>query len=182
MFKIMKSWLRLKIRSEEGTSTIPFILFVPRFMALITSSLEMGRLLFRQMTLERGVDMAVRDLRLGSWAPTGSDQLKQRICNYSGGIPNCMSEMHLDLWIVSKQTWAPLTTGNPVCVDRTAPIEPNVSLTTGQSNDLMMVRACVKFKPLLPTSGFGFGMFKDATGAYALVSSTAFVNEPRPGN
>jgi Flp pilus assembly protein TadG len=181
MFTFMKPWLRQQLRSEEGSSTIPFILFVPLFMALITSSLEMGRMLFRQMTLERAVDMAVRDLRLGAWTPAGSDDLKQRICNRSGSIPNCMAELHLDLWIVSKQTWAPLNNGGPVCVDRTAPIEPNVTLTTGQSNDLMMVRACVKFKPLLPTSGFGFGLTKDATGAYALVTTSAFVNEPRPG-
>ncbi len=46
----------------------------------------------------------------------------------------------------------------------------------------MLIRACAKFDPIVPTTGLGFRLPKDNTGAYALISSTAFVNEPEPGS
>ena len=52
---------------------------------------------------------------------------------------------------------------------------------TGTSNDMMIVRACLKVDPLFSGFGFGANMYKDATGAYSIVSTSAFVNEPRPG-
>ncbi len=51
----------------------------------------------------------------------------------------------------------------------------------GTSNEMMLIRACVMLDPIFPTTGMGFHLPMDGTGAYALVSSTAFVNEPRPG-
>lgn len=180
MFERFKVWLRRSAREEGGTSTVPFVLFVPLFMTMVMSSTEMGTLLFRQVMLERGLDMTVRDLRLGTWVPATSTDLKRRICNYAGIIPSCMNALLVELRPVSKATWAPLSSG-PVCVDRSAAVQPVTTFIAGTSNDLMLVRACVKFVPIFPTNGFGFGMPKDNTGAYALVSSTAFVNEPRPG-
>lgn len=181
MFGRFLSRLTRRARSEDGTSTVPFVIFVPLFMTMVMSSTEMGTMLFRQVMLERGLDLAVRDLRLGIWVPANSDQLKQRICNYAGVIPSCTQAMLVELRPVSKSTWSPLGSG-PVCVDRTAVVQPVTAFNAGASNDMMLVRACVKFVPIFPTNGFGFGMPKDNTGAYALVSSSAFVNEPRPGS
>jgi len=41
-----------------------------------------------------------------------------------------------------------------------------------------MVRVCALSKPLFPTTGFGVGMQVDPDGNYAMVATTAFVNEP----
>ena len=43
---------------------------------------------------------------------------------------------------------------------------------------MMMVRVCALSKPLFPTTGIGVGMQVDGDGNYAIVATTAFVNEP----
>jgi glycosyltransferase involved in cell wall biosynthesis len=42
-------------------------------------------------------------------------------------------------------------------------------------------RRVLEDDPIFPMTGLGFHLPKDNTGAYALVSATAFVNEPDPG-
>lgn len=42
----------------------------------------------------------------------------------------------------------------------------------------MLVRVCALFEPFFPTTGLGMMMRYNARGDYALVATTAFVNEP----
>jgi Flp pilus assembly protein TadG len=179
--KRFRNWFTRKARAEEGTATIPFVLFFPFFIALVIASLELGLLMVRQVMLERGLDMAVRDLRLGIWNNPTFNGLKQRICNNAGIIPDCMSTLHLELRPVSKVTWEPLSSG-PTCVNRVEDPNPDITFNAGVSNEMMLIRACVKFKPMFPSTGLGFSMPKDSAGEYALVSASAFVNEPRLGS
>lgn len=180
MRALRQMWQRFR-KEDDGASTITFVLFLPLFVLLILSSLEMGRLLFRQVMTERALDLTVRELRLGIWVPTNATELKRRICNYSAGIPNCMNEMYVDIQPVSKTTWVPM--GNtPTCVDHFLAVQPNSIFQLGTSNDFMLIRACTKFYPLVPTAGLGFALGKDASGAYTIVAASMFVNEPRPGN
>jgi hypothetical protein len=48
----------------------------------------------------------------------------------------------------------------------------------GRENEMMMMRACIKFKPLYPTSGLGYALEKDGTGRAKMISAAAFVQEP----
>lgn len=170
--------------SEDGTATIPFVILFPMFLIIVVSSVEMGVLMIRHVMLERALDLAVRDLRLALWTPTvpanAGNELRARICNYAGILPKCSSAMMVELRPVSKTTWAPLSSG-ATCVNRNLPVNVNPTPTFGSSNELMLIRACIKFDPLFPMTGAGFHLPKDNTGAYALVATTAFVNEPRPG-
>jgi Flp pilus assembly protein TadG len=169
------------LRTEDGTATIPFVIFLPFYMLLVTSSVEMGMLMVRHVMLERGLDLAVRDLRLGTWTPPDQDELKRVVCNNAGIIPDCTNVIMIELRPVDTNTWEPLSSG-PTCVDRSAVIAPDdPAFTSGGEDELMLVRACVKFRPLFPTSGAGFAMPKDDAGDYALISATAFVNEPNGG-
>ena len=179
--KRLMNRMRHLARSEDGTATIPFVMFVPFYMLLLLSSIEMGMLMIRHVMLERALDIAVRDLRLGTWNPPTNTDLKRRICRSAGLIPDCMNSVMVELRPVSKTTWSPLASG-PTCVDRNASIQPVTSFVAGTSNDMMLIRACAKFDPIFPTTGLGSSLPKDNSGAYALVSSTAFVNEPRPGS
>ena len=43
---------------------------------------------------------------------------------------------------------------------------------------MMLLRACVKFKPMYPTTGLGFAWEKDGSGRARMVSMAAFVQEP----
>jgi len=168
-------------REEDGTSTIPFIIFLPFFMMLVISSVEMGMVMVRHVMLERALDMSVRGLRLGFWNPPTHDELKADICANAGLIPDCMNVLMLELRPVSKVTWQPLSSG-PTCIDKSAVIAPTPPDFFGGSGDeMMLIRACAKFYPMAPLTGLGFQMPKDGAGMYALVAATAFVNEPTPG-
>lgn len=165
---------------EDGASTIPFVIFVPFFIMLVISSLEIGMLMIRHVMLERAVDLSVRDLRLGFWKPKSHAELKDRICSNAFLIPDCSNAMLVELRSVSKQTWSPLGT-QATCVDRAATVQPITVFDPGKGDDMMLIRACVKFDPIFPMTGIGFHLPKDKTGAYALTAATAFVNEPEPG-
>ena len=177
----LKRRIQRAAREEDGTATIPFLLFLPFFMMLVISSLEMGVMMLRHVMLERALDLSVRDLRLGTF--TGDyNGFKRSICNRAGVIPDCMNVLVVELRPVSTVTWQPLATG-PVCVDRANPLVPlGNPFDQGAGDELMLIRACAKFDPIVPTTGLGFHLPKDNTGAYALISTTAYVNEPDPGS
>jgi hypothetical protein len=168
-------------REEDGASTIPFIIFVPFFLMLVMSSIELGLVMVRHVMLERAVDMTVRGLRLGLWMPATHDEMKRTICNNAGIIPDCMNTLLIELRPVDTSNWQPLASG-PTCVDRAAKIQPLTVFDQGVGDNMMLIRACAKFDPIFPTTGLGATLPRDNTGAYALVSSTAFVNEPDPGS
>ena len=183
--KTLRRMFRRAARDESGSATIPFVMMVPMFIILVLSSLEMGMVMIRHVMLERALDMSVRELRLGLWVTppntNPSAELRRRVCNLAGLIPNCMNALLIELRPVSKTTWQPLSSG-PVCVDRAMAVQPVTEFITGGSNEMMLIRACAKFVPMFPLTGMGFNLPKDSTGAYALVAATAFVNEPRPGS
>lgn len=183
VMRAIRSWCGRKAREEDGTATIPFVIFLPFFMILVVSSLEMGLLMVRHVMVERGLDMAVRGLRLGNLDGISHQDFKKIVCNNAGLIPNCMNVMAIELREIDTSAWVPLSTG-ATCVDRAdagANIDALTTFQTGGGDKMMLIRACVKFDPMFPMTGLGFHLPKDNTGAYALVSATAFVNEPKLG-
>jgi hypothetical protein len=180
-FRSIGRYLQRAGRDEEGSSTIPFVIFLPFFMMLVVSSVEMGVLMVRHVMLERAVDIAVRGLRLGTYNPPDQATIRRDICNLAGVIPNCTNVLLVELRPVNTTTWQPLGAA-PICVDRSATIQPVTTFLQGTSDEMVLIRACAKFDPLFPMSGLGFALPKDNTGAYALVATTAFVNEPEPGS
>ncbi|MFC6584812.1 hypothetical protein [Sulfitobacter aestuariivivens] len=42
----------------------------------------------------------------------------------------------------------------------------------------MILRACVKFKPVFATTGLGYAFDDDGSGRVRMISSAAFVQEP----
>ncbi len=174
----LRAILRRAARDEDGTATIPFVILFPAFMVIVLSSIEMGILTVRQVMLERGLDLTVRNLRLGVWTNPTHTQIKRAVCNATGLIPDCMNSLLVELQPVNKTTWQPL---NPraTCVDKSLPIQPLTTFNPGGSDEMMLIRACVKVKPMAPLTGLGMQLQKDASGEYAIVSTSAFVNEPR---
>jgi len=180
-FRSLRLRMARAARDEDGTATIPAVIFIPFFLILVMSSVEMGMLMIRHVMLERAVDMSVRGLRLGLWTPPTHEELRRTICSMAGVIPDCLNTVLIELRPVSKETWEPLSSG-PTCVDRAEEVQPVTTFSPGIGDEMMLIRACAKFDPIFPTTGLGFHLPKDNTGAYALVSSTAFVNEPEPGS
>lgn len=176
-WKTLRRFVRRKAREEDGNSTIEFVILFPVFMIIFSSAFEAGLLMVRQVMLDRATDIAVRGLRLGTWQPPEHDDLKRNVCNLAGILPDCMNNMMIELRPVSMVTWTPLPP-NATCVDKENEIQPVVDFTGGIQNEMMLVRVCALAKPLFPATGLGLQLPRVDAEHYALVSTSAFVNEP----
>lgn len=165
------------VRRDNGNSTIEFALLFPAFLTMFMMVVETGVLLTRGVMLDRAVDMSMRDLRLGLLTPMTHDALKTSICNNAVIVPDCEEAILLELRAISTTTWEPLT-NDVTCVDRSLEIQPALDFEAGVTNEMMLVRVCALFDPFFPTSGLAAQIKIDDTNAYALVTVSAYVNEP----
>ncbi len=180
----MTSWFRKLggcLRSfrddREGTATIEFVLIAPMLFGIMLSVFESGWLMTKYMMLDRGLDMAIRDVRLVKNPGITHDQLKQSICDYAALIKDCDTTLVLELVEVDFNTAYP---GNQVnCYDRTGIINPVIDFTAGGYEKIMFVRACVITDTIFPGIGLGVQLQKDASGGFHMVSYSAFMSEPR---
>ncbi|MFK7878015.1 MAG: TadE/TadG family type IV pilus assembly protein [Paracoccaceae bacterium] len=164
-------------RNEDGNGTIEFVLVLPGFMLLFTSAYEAGMLSTRHVMLERGLDSAVRDVRIGRIPQPDHEILTQRICDYASIIPNCMTNIRLEMIQRNPRAWVD-PNDEVACVDREEEGDPVLNFTNGGNNELMILRACVLFEPMIPTSGLGKAIPKESGSAYALVATSSYVMEP----
>lgn len=193
----IKKALRRFRRREEGAATVEFCILFPAYLTIVLSSIEAGIMMVRNVMLERGADIAVRELRLGMPSPPSYDQFKQTICDNAIIFQDCDDLIQVELQPVSTETWAPLT-GATRCINESThlrevdPADPSADTVYegAGNNQLMLVRICGLFSPFFPSTRFAMQMPKydppEEEGAtedfvsqrYALVVTTAFVNEP----
>ena len=69
-----RGWLGRFLKGNEGSVTVEFVLWFPLFFALVLTSLESGMLMLRYVMLERGLDITVRELRIGTLVAPTHDQ------------------------------------------------------------------------------------------------------------
>ena len=173
----LAAFLPEKMRGEEGTATMEFVLVLPLIMAVFMASFESGLLMTRTVMLEQSVDMTMRDLRLGHYPNANSQVLKRQICSRTIIFPDCENNIKIELNRVSTATWTmPVTP--PHCINRRQAIEPVVTMNVGQQNDLMLVRVCVVLNAMFPSTGIALNLPLDSDGGYAIVTRTAFSIEP----
>lgn len=167
-------------RNEEGSITVEFVIFFPLLLLILLTTIELGLIQMRGSMLERALDLTVRELRLGTGATVQHDDIRDDVCSRAGFIDDCETQLRLELVQVDPFNWSDIDP-TPDCVNSTtvADINPVRSFENGQSNELMFVRACLKFNPFLPTWGLGAAMPKDADGRIKLYAASAFVQEPR---
>ena len=191
--------LRRFRKNESGGATVEFCILFPAFIGIMLCSVEAGMMMMRNVMLERGSDLAIRDLRLGQpfddalTVEERYDIFKQTICDNTIIFPRCMELVQVQLQEVSTDTFSPL--GNPVnCINEQThlaeidPVDPysDTNYERGTDSSLMIVRVCALFTPMFPTTTLGMQMPRydpDPTddyvpNTYALVVTTAFVNEP----
>ena len=188
----LASMLRRFRRNEDGgTSTVEFVILFPAFLAIFLSSFESGLMMVRNVMLERAVDLNVRQLRLGTPAPPTFEQFKTQVCADALIIVDCNTLIQVQLEPINTATWT-MPTNATACIDEARhndpinPINPldDTTYVGGGNNDLMIVRVCALFTPMFPGTVWGMQMPKfDDTNAnddakYALVVTSAFVNEP----
>ena len=178
MISRIKQTLRRFRRSEDGSAlVIEFCIFVPVLFGAFLMATEMGVYSMRQMYLDRGLDIAVRYVRLNTDTNYTHQDIKQMVCDNAGWLEDCDETLRLEMVRLNPRQFAQFDQ-TADCVDTSQPVQPVRGFALGRENELMMLRACVKFKPLYPTSGLGYALDKDGTGRAKMVSSAAFVQEP----
>ena len=172
----MGRWL-MRLRREDGNSTIEFVILFPIFMVLFLSAFEIGLFMLRQVMLDRATDMAVRALRIGQWETPTHDSVKAAICDHALVLPDCNDNLRLNLNSISKDDWT-FPSDLTYCVDKSEEIQPLVTFTPGIQHEMMLVQVCALQEPLFPLTGLGLRMPRVYSEYYALMSQSAFVNEP----
>ena len=163
-------------RDTSGNATMEFVVLFPFLMYMILSIGEAGVLMTRTVMLDRGLDMAIRDLRLGLTPGVTHDDIKRQICDAAFLLGDCEDVVLLELSPLPDAASFP--GGGANCIDRTSEIEPTITFTPGARSEIMFVRACLVVDPLFPGVGLGAMLSTDASGGYSIVAQTAFVNEP----
>ncbi|NRB20471.1 MAG: pilus assembly protein [Rhodobacteraceae bacterium] len=178
MIRRIQQSLRQFRSRENGNVTVEFAIVVPLFLMILMSTVELGLITIKQSMLERALDLTVRDLRLGTGADQQHDDIRDAICARSGFIDNCDTSLRLEMVQVDPFNWTGID-ASPDCVNAIEDVQPVRSFISGQSNELMFIRACMKFDPVFPQWGLGDSLDKDSGGRVSLFASSAFVQEPR---
>jgi len=145
-------------------------------MTIFTSSFESGLLMTKYMMFERALDIAVRDIRLSDGTDITHDGIKEAICEEALLFDDCENVLLLEMEQIDMSTT--ISSLTPNCADRESDADPVVSFTTGDESEVMFLTACVIVDPIFPGAGLGLALSKDDSGGYAMIASTAFVNEP----
>lgn len=162
---------------EDGTVTIEFVILFPAFMIVMMSAYEVGYYSVSSTMMERGLDLAVRDIRLGRMPKVDVDTVRYSVCHYSKFVRNCEDNIHVALEPVDARTFQrPARVA--ACKDKAANTYPATKFEDGGENELMLVRVCINMTPVFPTAGFGSQLVQVADGHYFMVATAAFVNEP----
>lgn len=158
------------LRSDRGDSTPVFVIGFPIVFFFFMAILELTFLMMRSTMLQRGLDITLREVRLGNMVNPNAATLEQAICNEISVFDDCTRSLTLEFTRVNTATFAMPAPLSP-CVERTpAMMQARASdvYVTGAPNELMVVRACVLVDTITPYLGTFFD----------LTARSAFVNEP----
>lgn len=169
-------WLGRAFRREDGNASIEFALVIPVFMTIFTASFESGFAMLRLNLLQHGLDVTMRELRLGRMEDPTQAKIKQMICDNMTMVDDCVSNLLVEITPITN--WV-LPTSNTICRDLQTTIVPVVQLNIGQQNQLMLVRACLVQNMIFPTSGLALSLPENHDGDFNLIAVSAYVNEPR---
>ncbi|WP_170610316.1 TadE/TadG family type IV pilus assembly protein [Ruegeria arenilitoris] len=188
----MKPLLRMRLRrfrrSEDGSSsTIEFLFWFPVFIYVCYSGMDMGLMSFSHANLERALDETIREVRLNR-LPAGEtewthDLLKDMVCDRVRHVSNCSTHLALEMKSIDPRVGNQLNT-QVFCVDTPETIRnpDQVDFDRGTSNELMIIRACLKVSPVWGFTMTGGLASQDPDGQWELHATTVFVHEPFGGD
>lgn len=170
--------LRRFIRGERGNVTIEFVFYTVVLFGLLGAGVEMGSINLRRALLERAVDVAVRDIRLGTGNIPSYWNVKKKICREASFSGDCENNLMLEMVQVDPRNFTKLD-DEAQCRNAREDPKPVRNFVSGDDNDLMLLRACLKFTPIFPTSGLAAQIQQDRKGYAHLIVTSSFVQEPR---
>ncbi len=164
-------------RGTDGAVTVEFVIVFPVLMLFLLFALELSFITLRHAMLERGLDLTVRQIRLGYATPPDHPTIKGMVCDFSKLGGNCEQNLRLEMKPVDPRAYSGLDP-RADCFDAAEPTRPVRQFTAGQRNQLMILRACLKYSPFFPGATLGEALHTDSSGMAAVTSMAAFVQEP----
>lgn len=185
MMRALKTAARRFRRKEDGHATIEFVIVFPAVLLTMLAGIELSLVGLHQSMLERALDVTVRDIRLGTNTnpeydeEVAHDVIKDTICERAGFINDCSTNLRLEM--IQLDPFQPFNVPADVdCINTAEEAKPVRSFVNGQSNELMILRACAKINPVFPTSVMGKTLVNGSSdGKYPLVAISVFVQEPQ---
>ncbi|MEP1443306.1 MAG: TadE/TadG family type IV pilus assembly protein [Hyphomicrobiales bacterium] len=166
--------------SESGVTAIEFAIIAPIFFIIIISILEVGYTFSKVAMLDYSVSVTTRELYTGTAAngQIAHDEIEQNICNNMSVLAgsNCTANLLVELITINDVTDLP--SDDAQCRDEALNINPVVQFDPGGSSETVFMRVCFLTNFLVPGIGFGLQLPVEASGKYAIIASSAFVNEP----
>lgn len=178
--------LRRFLADDSGKAAVEFTFVLIPLLIVFLSIVELGFFMARSVMLSRGVDIAMRDVRLGQM-PLGTEvtsdgtvligkPLKEEICANSLMRPDCVDAIQIEMRPLG--AISTFGAGNTECVDRTEDVNPVTTYDQGGRSEIMYVRVCLVVDPLFPGVAFFSQLPAQVGGGYAILAETAFMNEP----
>lgn len=173
-------------RSEKGNATVEFAIVFPFFMMLLTSAFELGVINLRQTALDSRLESAMRVVRINTGTQYTHDDIKTMICTNAPMLGDCSNNLRLEMVPADPRNYTPLASdAGCLDTDSTGSVipsgQPNFNL--GNANQLVLVRACLIFNPILPSSYLAADRIAGEAGGSnnlaAVVSMSGFTQEPR---
>lgn len=163
---------------EDGSASVEFAVYFTVFFFILAATVEMGYMNLRHALLERGMDLATREIRLSTGHIPTYEEVRQKICDEAVIVNSCTENLRLEMVQVDPRNFAAIPP-TADCLNAEEEPRPLRSFNPGTDNQLMLLRACLKYKPAMPTTSFGLALPKDPEGYAQLVATSAFVQEPR---
>ena len=137
------------LRRDHGSATVEFVILVPMVLAFLFTAVDFGAVMLRQVFLDRSVDIAVRQVRLGNVSASGMDAFRTMICNGTILIPNCTTSIAIEMRPIDTASWTGLDTPAQ-CINREENLAPTLQFNPGSSNqELMLIRVCIVADPFI---------------------------------
>lgn len=178
MIGFLKNTVSRFAKDESGVITVDFVIVMSALALILGGSVEMGYMNVRHGMLERGLDMTVRDIRLSTGNVPDYADLRASICDRASIIGNCEENLRLEMKVVDPRDFSPIP-NSADCQNAVEVPRPLRNFQSGDDNEMMLIRACLMFQPLFPTTGLAAHMPKDGDGYIPMVATSAFVQEPR---
>lgn len=164
-------------RDESGVSSVEFALTFPVVFYFFGLGAEVGLYQLQQVMFERGVDIVVRDLRLGDETLRDPDVLISRVCEESFAVPRCHEGLNLEMEPVQVSTYR--ISNDPLeCVNRTEEARPMINMVPGAGDDVMILRFCLLIDPVFANWGLGKVLPRVEGGGVPIYAQTLYVIEP----
>lgn len=172
--------LRRFVADDGGNATLEFVVLIPFLTFFMLALGEIGVFMTRHVNLDRSLDLAMRDVRLGDQSALSPDGLRTRICDQAFLVADCSDTLMIELTSLGASgAFAPTTpTGGVTCRNRTMPIQPVLQFDASGPGEIVIVRACVVVDPMFPATGFMALLPASFGGGYAVLAESAVVTEP----